>query len=232
MDLRQAWEKEFKAILERFGPTNLTKLLGERCSLHRTDDSVQLNFKALDFDIAMKYDVNKGNLDMSYETKVGSERDLSHILFLHGKMLNRRLKLGAVDKEPGFVGIIELPGGIGAKAYENRVRSYLINEMEGSTKDEMKRISEIMGGSLDESSKADWAIETEPINGVRIMILYWNSEEELPGSASIIYGAEISKINLPMEDIKALTEIFVKRLVDCYRKVTGRSPKKWASLYR
>jgi hypothetical protein len=125
-----------------------------------------------------------------------------------------------------------LQGGMGAKAYEGRVLAFLINEMDGSTKEEMKRISEITDVSLVEHLTADWAIETEPINGIRIRIAYWNSEDRIPGSASILYGAEISKAGLPIEDIKALTEILVNRLVMCYRKEMNKSPRKWLSLYR
>jgi hypothetical protein len=169
---------------------------------------------------------------MSYKTSLGSEQDLDHILFLYGKMLNERLKVGPVNKEPGFVSISMLEGGMASKAYEGRVRDFLVYEMEGSTKDEIQRISEIMNASLVEHPTADWTIEAEPINGIRIRIAYWNSEDSMPGSASILYGAEIPKINLPVEDTKALTEILVNRFVMCYRKKTNKSPRRWVSLYR
>lgn len=232
-DLRQAWEEKYREIFDEVDDySSITGLLGDTSSVQEQNNIITLNFRALDFKLDIEYCTDSDNFEFSYETELSGTSELDNIVFLYGKMLHHRLGFGVVDAKEDVIGMDNLSRGRAAAEYERfRVRPFLTQEMEGSTEEEMESVIDIMGGKLIEDSGADWAVEAEPINGVRIRIFYWNSEEGMAPGASITYGAELMDTHLPAEDMMVLTEVFVNRLVMCYRQETNTLPKKWVSLY-
>ena len=232
-DTWRAWEEGFREILSNLDDDeSLTGLLPGGSSLSRSEETIELAFRAIDLDVTITHDIAEDTVQGSYAAACAAVPEAENILFLYSKMLAARLLFGPVKAREGVIGMDRLPRGRAASEYERfRVRPFLIREMEGSAEDELEDVVDTIGARMLYGSGADWALEAEPVQGIRIRVLYWNSEEGMAPGASIVYGEELLDTGVSAEDMKALTEVFINRLVLCYRKRTGKESRQWESLY-
>ncbi len=237
MSLKENWVEKFKTIFLKLNSkeveeVKLQKILEDKGKLEFLDGNVvRLNLKIFGFNINIYFNFQTNNLNLNFEDVVGRDEDLDHLLFLYAKILDQRIAGFILGQEENFINVSMLHGGLVAKAYEKKVVDFIVNEMVDVDKEIIEKMSKIMDGFMVQHSTADWAFELKIVNGFRIRIIYWKGENGIPPNASILYGSEILKTGLPIEDITTLTEIFVNRFVACYRKITGKKPRKWESLY-
>ncbi|MCX8176155.1 MAG: DUF3786 domain-containing protein [Candidatus Bathyarchaeota archaeon] len=234
--LRQDWVKKFKTLFlmlrdNEISINHLQKILGNKGKLNFSPSLVNLNLKIFGFNVDLTYNFQADSLDVNFEDFISKGEDLNHLLFTYTKILNQRILKPSLNQEEKFVSISMLHGGFTAKAYEKKIVNFIVDEVVDADKTLVLKIGKIMDGYFVQHLTADWAFELEVLNGFRIRLAYWKGENGIPSNTSILYGAEILKIDLPVEDIMVLTEIFVNRFVACYRKITGKKPRKMESLY-
>ncbi|MGP3667841.1 MAG: DUF3786 domain-containing protein [Candidatus Bathyarchaeota archaeon] len=234
--LKQEWVEKFKTIFLRLRDneisiSQLQKILGSKGKLNLSPNMVNLNLKIFGFNINLTYDFQTDSLNIDFEDLISKGEDLNHLLFTYTKILNQRVLNPPLNQEEKFTSISMLHGGFTAKTYEKRIVNFIVDEVPDADKTLMLKISKIMDGYVVQHLTADWAFELEVFNGFRVRLAYWKGENGIPPTASILYGVEILKTGLPVEDIIVLTEIFVNRFVACYRKITGKKPRKIESLY-
>ncbi|RLI01164.1 hypothetical protein DRO30_04545 [Candidatus Bathyarchaeota archaeon] len=235
-NLKQSWIEKFKIIFLRLKngeieTDKLQKIFGSKGKLELSTDIVRLNLKVFGLNINLTYNFQLGSLNLSFEDSIGRGEDLDHLLFLYAKILSQRVFGFILSQEEKFINISMLHGGFTAKAYEKKIVNFIVDELIDVDKKVVLEIGKIMDGFIVQHLTADWAFELEIVNGVRVRLAYWKGENGIPPNASILYGAEILKTGLPVEDIITLTEIFVNRFIACYRKITGKKPRKLESLY-
>jgi len=238
LGLENGWKEEFKKIFldfnrEEFDKLKLLKIIGEKGRIEfASENFCKLSFTLLGFRINLEYNLKTDNLDLTFEDLVeGKKEDLEHLLFVYGRILKQRLHGFLLDEEKNFVNISMLHGGVAGKAYEKKIVDFLIGEMANPLREEVEKICKIMDGHMVQHLTSDWAYELRILNGFRVRLVYWCGEEGIPPNISVLYGSEILKTGLPIEDIVVLTEIFVNRFIASYRKITGRKPVKQESLY-
>ncbi|MEM3551168.1 MAG: DUF3786 domain-containing protein [Candidatus Bathyarchaeia archaeon] len=183
--------------------------------------------------LGVKYKVFLADYDfkVDFEDPLGRFED-SYKLF--GYMLNAFERAFAgrfVGCKKGLTKIIQLPGGGTAQLYERRITNFLAAEMDGADVGEVEEAAKNLGGCMVEHPNATWSFEVNPFNGVRIRVVYWEGEEEIPPGAAILLGEEVKEVNMPIEELIIIIEIAVNRLVQFYRKATNRKPRVFDSLY-
>lgn len=236
LSLKQNWVEKFKVIFLKLKngevkESKLQEVLGSKGEVNFLTDNVKLNLKIFGFNINLTYNFQSGSLNLNFEDLISKGEDLNHLLFLYTKILAQRISSFILPHKEKLVNISMLHGGFTAKAYEKKIINFVTSEVDNIDEGAILEIGKVMGGYAIQHSTADWAFELEVINGFRVRLAYWKGENGIPPNASILYGEEILEADLPVEDILTLTEIFVNRFVACYRKVTGKKPRKIESLY-
>ncbi|MEM1514986.1 MAG: DUF3786 domain-containing protein [Candidatus Bathyarchaeia archaeon] len=149
-------------------------------------------------------------------------------------MLNalERVLAGKVSNHRGtLVGIRQLKGGSSAHLYEKRIASYLAAEMDRSSIKEVEGAVRTLGGCMVDHPTATWSFEVNPLNGLRIIVAFWQGEEGVPSGASILFDEEVMEVDISIEEIITITEMTIDRLVAFYRKESGREARLFRSLY-
>lgn len=157
--------------------------------------------------------------------------DSSRLIVYAANALERALDGRLVNYEGRLTKLTQLPGGEAAQLYERRIVNFLAAEMEGSSLAEVEKAAERVGGIMVEHSNATWSFEASPFNSVRLRVVYWQGEEEMPSGAAILIGEEAKEAGVPIEELTVIMEMAVNRFVLFYRKETGKKPRLFESLY-
>jgi len=159
------------------------------------------------------------------------EEDLSRLLVYMLNAVERALEGKIARGEGRLTKLVQLQGYSTAQLYEKRIANFLAAEMDGTHPNDIKGAVRAIGGYLVEHPNATWSFEVSPFNGVRIRVVYWQGEEDMPSNATLLLGEEVKEAAVPVEDLIAIMEMAINRFVLFYRKETGKKPKLYESLY-
>lgn len=171
------------------------------------------------------------NLEVFFIDPLERDVDASKLIIYMFNALERVLVGRVASRKGSLVGITQLRGGASAQLYEKRMINYLAVEMDGSEIPDVERAVNALGGHMISHQTATWSFEVNPLNGVRIVVAFWQGEEGIPSGASILFGEESIEADIPIEEIIVVTEMTIDRFVEFYRRVSGRKPRLFRSLY-
>lgn len=229
MQLADALKKRASSLLSKVTRSNahlVAKAVNGRISID-INKRLEVRIFGLDFNLSLYKDVFKLEVHDPLERIEDSSRLLIYVLNAIDRVLNGRL----VTSKGRLISLSHLQGGSVARLYEKKIVDFLVTEMDGSCVEEVEEAVRYLGGIMVEHLGASWSFEVTPINGVRIRIAYWQGEEGVPSGANIMLGEEVREVNIPIEELITLMEIAANRFVLFYRKVSGRRPRVFQSLY-
>jgi len=190
-----------------------------------------IGFEASVLGIKYQVLVSDDSLEVFFIDPLERDVDASKLIIYMFNALERVLAGRVASYGRRLVGIAQLKGGSSAQLYEKRMINYLAVEMDGSGIPEVERAVNALGGRMISHQTATWSFEVNPLNGVRIMVAFWQGEDGIPSGASILFGDESIDVDIPIEEIIVVTEMTIDRFVEFYRRVSGRKPKLFRSLY-
>lgn len=183
--------------------------------------------------LGVKYEIKLVNdkLKVEVQDPLNREEDAIRLLTYAINAMERALQGRLAPSKRGLIGLTQLAGGHTARLYEKKIIDFLTVEMDGSTREEVERAVRDLGGVMVEHLSATWSFEVTPVNGVRLRIAYWQGEEDIPSGAAVLVGEEVKEVDLPIEELITIMEMTVNRFVLFYRRVSGKPPKLFHSLY-
>ncbi|MEM3074271.1 MAG: DUF3786 domain-containing protein, partial [Nitrososphaerales archaeon] len=153
-----------------------------------TDASLKTSFMGLD----LIFDIKPPKIDLYYVDRLEKPRHYAQYLpiavncFERGCLSKSEPPLPSVE----LVSIARFGGADTMRGYDRVFASQLLGIMPKATLEEMKKVTELVGGRVIEHLDAQWAYEIEPLASVRVRFAYWSGDEELPPHVSTLYGAE------------------------------------------
>lgn len=183
--------------------------------------------------LGVKYEIElaNGKLKVEAQDPLNREEDVTRLLTYAINAMERALQGKLATSKKGLISLAQLAGGHTARLYEKKIVDFLTVEMDGSTRGEVERAVRELGGVMVEHLSATWSFEVTPFNGVRLRVAYWQGEEDIPSGVVVLVGEEVKEVDLPIEELVTIMEMAVNRFVLFYRKLSGRPPKLFHSLY-
>ncbi|MEM2103977.1 MAG: DUF3786 domain-containing protein [Candidatus Bathyarchaeia archaeon] len=194
-----------------------------------SNDVKRLEFTVLGVNYALE--VVEGEVKVSVSDPLGREEDSSRLIVYMLNAVERVLEGKTSCGKGGLIKFAQLEGGSTAQLYEKRIANYLAAEMDGSNLPEIEGAVKLIGGYMVEHPNATWSFEVSPFCGVRFRVAYWQGEEDMPSNAALFLGGEAKEAAVPVDELIVIAEMAVNRFVLFYRKIAGKKPKLFESLY-
>ncbi|MBS7647934.1 DUF3786 domain-containing protein [Candidatus Bathyarchaeota archaeon] len=188
-------------------------------------------FEALILGIKYLVKISNNSAEVFYEDPLGKMEDATKLIAYMINTLERVIAGKVASCKANLIKMGQLKGGESARLYEKRITTFIATELDNSNASGVEKAVKNMGGHLVNHPTATWSFEVSPLNGVRIIVAYWQGEEGIPSGASIFLGEEVKEVDISIEELMIIVEIAMNRFVQFYRKETGRKPKLYNSLY-